>query len=241
MSRLISLLAIFITLATALPVEAARFSITPTVVAVYDSAYDPIVPAPIGSLGTHVFNYSGQVHVYQVQFLLSVSDLTGNEDSFGFASFDINLGARLSEIGTGWVRNDPPIDMNGNLPGGTGNNMFAVNGDTGLSNNDEKEMLIQMAAGPFSHAVDPRHAVGEVGSTYPVPFNLGSLFVTWSANRYSTLTLSNVQFGVKLTDGAFVGNQKGTVGRVVFGFPEPGTLAMAGMGVFALVLRRRNG
>jgi hypothetical protein len=220
--------------------QAGNFTITPTVVAVYDSAFTLIDPAPAGTLGTNVTIQPAGPLTYEVQFLMTLDSLAAGEDGFGLIGFNIDLGAGLSDSGdAGWTPNNPPVDTNGPTPGGTGNNMFGTNTDSGPSGTDEQGMLVQMATGQFTNAVDPRRAVGEAGSTFPVPFNLGTMFILWDNVTNATLSIGGAQFAVKMTDGSFVGNQAGTTGTVTFGVPEPTSIAMVGLSMVGLAFRRR--
>jgi hypothetical protein len=220
--------------------QAGVFNITPTVSAAFDTAFGPIANPP-GVPGTNIQG-TGGVAVYQVDFMLNVVSLGANEDSFGNTGFNIVLGPGLTDASNlGWQANNPAVDTNGALPGGTAN-MFGQNGDFGASNSDEQGILVSMATGAFTNAADPRRSVGE-----GTPYLLGSLFVQWDGVTTGSLTISGptgpAQFSAKMTDGSFVEGQ-GTTGVVTFSagvVPEPATFGLAGLSLLGLVLRRRNG
>jgi hypothetical protein len=215
---------------------AGVFSIDPEISAVFTTAYNPL-PNPAGVPGTNTPGIGGPA-VYLVDFYLSVSNLQGDEDSFGRAEFDVVWGpGHVDSDNVGWFAYNPMADLgagHGALPGVIVL-LFSINADGGPSNSDEQGIVVSMASGAFTRAADSRRAVGEDHRQL-----IGSLFVLWDGITYSQLSLDNVQFAVKLVDGSFVAGQPGTTGTVTFGVPEPGTLSLVGLGLIGLSLRRQH-
>jgi hypothetical protein len=230
------LLAVALIVTAATNAQAGVFSVTPVVSGAFDSAFNPI-PNPPGVpsvLGQPVVG-NGVPTVYQVDFYLKVESLAPGEDSFGLAGFNIELLPGLVDAADiGWTPNNPPVDTNGALPGGTGNNMFGTNTDSGPSGTDEQGMLVQMATGAFTSAQDPRRSVGEAD-----PFLIGTLYVEWDGTTTSALAVGGAQAAAKLANGSFVpGAALG--GSVAFVYvPEPSSVALAGLSLIGLAFRRR--
>jgi hypothetical protein len=219
---------------SALEVQAGSFRLVPSVLGWFDEAFNPIA-APVGNPGTPV--------VAQVEFDMFVDSLAAGEDGFGNVGFNINFGPGLSDFGdSNWQADNPTVDSNGPSPLGNVP-LYGQNGDFGGSATDEQGILVSMATGAFTNAVDPRRTVGEAGGQRGL---LGSVFVRWDGIGPAVLTIDGAQFSAKLTTGAFADvGQTSTITPLNFGggpiVPEPSTLAMAGLSLIGLVLRRRNG
>lgn len=217
--------------------QAAVIEVKPVVAGYFDSDFNPI---PDG--------HSASPVVVQVDVMMQVLSLAPGEDSFGTAAFSFDLYSYDSTLvpdpdAGGWAPNSPVVDSNGALPGGLVP-IFATNGDLGVDSQDLQGILVQMATGAFTNAVDPRRNVGEPGSPLGVPILLGSAFLEWSNNScYGVgITLNPLNVSVKLTNGAFV-PAVGVTSSVRMGVicPEPSSAVLLGSCLVGVVLRRRVG
>jgi hypothetical protein len=237
-------IALFIALAVGTSVisftHAAVISVQPQVGGFYTTTFDPIPPQPF---------YNHPV-VVQIDVFMEVLSLAPGEDSFGLAAFSFytegacNCQLKPSEDAGGWnPAPHPNVDSNGPAPGGLVP-LFATNADLGTSSVDYEGVLVQMATGAFTNALDPRRSVGEPGSPLGVPIMLGSAFFEWNGTGIGSITLDPVQAAVKRSDGIFVIAQAAPVQPVQLGpgdCPEPSSVVMLG-GMLALAgLRRQVG
>jgi hypothetical protein len=182
---------------------AAVISVQPVVAGYFDLAFNPIAPIPAGTNPNHPV-------VLQVDVMMQVQSLSPGEDSFGFANFGFQFGSGedpqgeiVPEPGDGWNANNPTVDSNGALPGGTVP-LFALNADFGFHPTDLQDITVSMASGAFTNAADPRRNVGETGSSLGSPIRLGSAFLRWDGLGLVTVRLTSLEVRAKLTDGSFV-------------------------------------
>jgi hypothetical protein len=211
--------------------EAGSFSVVPSIAGFFDEAFAPVPPPEPNT-------NPGIPYVVQVDFDVIVHDLAPGEDSFGNTGFNIAMTGPVADaFDLGWQANNPQVDSNGSLPLGMVA-LYAQNGDFGASSTDELGILVSMATGAFTNAADPRRNVGEPSGERGL---LGTVFVRWDGTAYGTVSVDGVQASVKLTSGAFVGNQEVFGGSIALGnfIPEPSSLALLGSCLAGIVLRRR--
>jgi hypothetical protein len=236
------------------PAKAAVVSVQPVVGGYFDTAFNPIpAPMPIG-MGTA---NTGVPTVVQIDIYMSVLELAPGEDSFGTAAFSIQhqgfpgfLGAIEPNVSAGGYNAYlyPLVDINGPVPPGANTPLFAQNADLGVSPTDLIGILIQMATGAFTNALDPRRNVGEpTGITLPSgdslagPMLLGSAYLTWNGLGMVQISLDPVQVSAKTTGGLFVAGQATPSAQIFIGFnvPEPSALAILSPVLAGIFLRRR--
>jgi hypothetical protein len=232
MSGILRIVLILISITTVIPANAAVIDVTLQIGGYYDA--DDFSPLPPPWQGLPCCDPV----VVQVDVYMAVLSLDPGEDSFGSAEFSIKpknqFGSQVVpdlDAG-GWAALPRISDTNGNAPGGIMPS-FAINADLGSDSQDYVDILVRMADGAFTNPADPRRNIGEPGSPYGYPMQIGSGFFEW--NNFGlppTFELEGLVVMAKTTTGQFV------PARTV---PEPGTLALASMGLFPLVLRRRNG
>lgn len=225
-------------------VQAAVISVQPTVAGYFDSAFNPI-PAPVGSPGSPV--------VVQLDVYMEVLSLLPGEDSFGTAAFSFRVDSDCPELGGvcvadvdagGWAANQlGNTDTNGASPGGV-LPVIAGNADLGTDSQDLQGILVQMATGAFTNAVDQRRRLGEAGSSsaFPVPLLLGSAFMEWNGLGQVKIGLSPIQVSAKLTNGQFVTALAPESAIITLGqcIPEPSSLVLLGSCFAGLAFRRRS-
>ena len=144
-----------------------------------------------------------------------------------------------------WTPNNPPLNRADQ--GGTSLNTFTLAADAGVSNSDY--VAITNAVDPANlgktfdpttgdPATDPRLTMGTTA-----PFKLGSLWIVPGVTQ-GQLNLLNASFLIAdVSSGQLITPATNiTVAPLVFGLPEPGALAMMGIGALGLIrakLRRR--
>lgn len=249
MKKFFALLAIAAIVVSVSVAQAAVINVQPRIVGILDPTTFAPIPGAVFTDKEYKKDPSVTSSVVaQIDIYMNVESLGAGEDSFGTAAFSVTYdglsGATVipdPEAG-GYAANPiPNVDSNGPAPGGLVP-VFATNADLGADAQDYVGILVQMATGAFTNAVDPRRTVGEVGSSLGSPILLGSAFFEWNGQGTANLTLNPVEVSAKDTAGLYVqGTASPVIGVTLIGIPEPGTLAMAGMSVMALAFRRRNG
>lgn len=232
MRKIFALLLTLSAVASAQFASAASYTLTPTVVASLadDGTFATVIPID-------VINTNGVPRIFQVDFLITTSDVQAGELGFALTGFNVGLSGGLTDVGGGWGPNTATVDSNGALPGGVVP-LFATNVDGGTPG-DLLGILTSIAGGVTNGAVDPRANVGKTA-----PALAGTVFVRWAADGLSTLNTNGVLFTTNSTTGQFlVPASPGAGAELVFGIPEPATCAMAGMGLIGMVaigLRRKK-
>jgi len=212
--------------------SAASFTLTPTVVAAFQpGTFDPIPGTP------DTQTLDGNDRVFQIDYNIGVSDLQPGERGFGSTGFNIILSPGLIEGGAGgWAANISTTDSNGLAPGGIVP-LYSTNADVGPSNSDLLGIFATIAGGISApNASDGRVKIGQPGGD---PY-VGSVFVQWTADVTSVLSSELPEFVVYLDSGQFGPTTIGQGGTLLFGIPEPSTIALGGMGLLGLVAVRRR-
>lgn len=213
------------------------------------TTFEPIAGASFSPKS--VPNQPGPV-VIEFQVLLTVESLAAGEDSFGHAAFAMEVSGATPTAAYGG-RPFPNVDTNGAPPPGATTPLFAQNADLGVSSEDYLGILVQMATGAFTNASDPRRNVGEAtGITLPTGEDLssgvwiGNAYALWDGSTPGSAFLRGpnqgdpVQVSAKDAGGQFVAGTSILNAPVIIGIPEPGTLALAGLSLIGLVLRRNG-
>ncbi len=210
------------------PVQAISLKISADIQGVYDEDFNPLP----------VQRYYGFPVIYQFDISFAVKSLAPGEDSFGGLAFNVDLYNFEDAYDVGWTRDNPVVDYNGFPPGGL-RYLFSTNADVGASDSDEQGILIQMEAGAFTSAFDPRRNVGEPGG---LPGYVGSLFLRHKGYPGAVMTISGIQYFAKTTTGQFTPPTMGFPVSKVVGWrgPEPSSLVLAGLGMMASICRRHQ-
>lgn len=227
MTRLFKgMLAIALVGLVAVGAQAGTFSVTPSVAGYFDAGFNPIpAPAPGTNPGSPV--------VIQVDINMEVLSLDAGEAGFANAGFNLVL-TGLTDL-AGWGPDSRTVDSNGALPGGVVP-LWATNVDAG-TNGDLQGILVSIAGG-VTGANDPRRKVGQAGG--PNGY-MGSVFLGWEGTTAASLDLVGLLTSANSTTGQFLQSRPGEPSTLTFGsaIPEPGTIALAGLSLVGLVLRRR--
>lgn len=205
---------------------AGTVEIIPSVVARFDNAIN-FNPLPLTSPpGGPIVDGPG---LYQVDFALKVSDLTGDETCFACAAFDIELSEGFADEIV-WLPDFPNVDPPGPgpiVPQWSLNQYLPI---------DSRIVICNNVGGPLA-ADDPRLSIGELGPEF-----FGSALVQWNGGGIDALTVANLEYSFRTVAGVFSAPQTGPDVAIQFGIPEPAGVTMA---MFVLVgmlgyLRTRN-
>lgn len=207
--------------------QAGSFTLTPVVSASYDLAFTQ------DAATRSTTDKAGGPGIWQVDIFMTVDSLEAGEAGFANTGFNAVFNGVSDGFDAGWTANSATVDSNGALPGGIVP-LFATNVDAGTPG-DELGILVSIAGG-VTGANDPRRKVGQVGG---VPGFLGSLFVQWDAVATGKLSIQDILFQSNSTTGQFGNTVSGISSEVIFGVPEPSTIAMAGLSLLGLAFRRR--
>jgi hypothetical protein len=205
--------------------HALTVTVTPTVTKAFDLAFADI---PLPDINT----FPGFAAIYQVDLMMSATNLQAGEAGFANAGFSVTLD-NLTDAAGGWQPNTTQVDTNGAAPGGL-QPLFATNVDGGTPG--DLQGILSSIAGGVTNAIDPRRTVGQTS-----PALLGSVFVQWDGVTPANFSTAGLLFSANSTTGTFLAEQQGTVESVAFGVPEPSTIVMAGLSMLGLAFRRRNG
>lgn len=242
------MLAIALVGLTATAAQAAVISVQPQIAAYFNPDFSPssFVPTPLPGGGT---TNAGGPTVVQIDVYMSVDELLPGEDGFGTAAFSVQAAGNLG--GQGQAGPDPEAggwaaaqhgntDTNGAAPGGVFP-LIATNADLGADSQDYEGILVQMATGAFTNALDQRRNVGEPGSPFGFPIFLGSAFYEWNGIGQVHFSLFPVEVSAKLTSGLFVPGVAPLSNVLTIGndVPEPSSMLLLGSCVAGMILRRR--
>jgi hypothetical protein len=216
--------------------SAVTIEVSPMIVAAFDTAGNAVnLPASSQHLpvGTSVF---------EVQLMLSVSDLAPQDQGFGNVSFNINTSGAIGQAGApfpaGYSPINPLVDHDGSaftaaVP------MFADNGDYGVGN-DLRDIVVGLDPLSLS-ASDSRF---QLGRSMPVP--IGKVYLSFNGESLESagdLSLF-LQGASTIRNGQLVLASNPTLSSEPLAFsvvPEPTTCILAhvvGMALAVCVPRR---
>lgn len=210
---------------------AQNYSITSAVTAAYE-----LDGTPLGFL-PNINGTVGQPYVYQVDFTFHASGFTGNQRGFGSMSFTVDAtGAGLMDpvgLPVGYQGSAETVDSNGASPGG----IVPLWADNSIFASNIAVAAIEVIASP--HPDDPRPLVGQGPGTL-----LGSLFVRWDGANVGSVETNILQAAYARADNGQLAVDDGIIlggSSLVFGVPEPTTVALVGLSLPAIVwLTRRR-
>jgi hypothetical protein len=192
--------------------------------------------------------------IYQIDFYLSISNITPGMRGFGNITWDLSLGPGVTQSADlpGWQSDASNTDTNGGAVGGSQALWFA-NADAGTPN-DLQGIIQTIAVIPNPIATDFRAKIGQTqGPTLNTVFPsvnqtgwaginqnmtyLGSVFLNWNTFTpaiYGVLTgASNAA-----ADGSLVVDPNPTFVNVFIGVPEPNSWLLFVVGASALAFVR---
>jgi hypothetical protein len=214
---------------------APTIDISPIVVGVYDTDGNALpLPSDLQKLDL-------AKRVFEVQFVLSVSDLAPEDQGFGNVAFSINTIGSLHQASApfpgGYSPINPLVDHDGKaltdlVP------WFADNSDLGIANDLDN---IVVGLDPVSLTL------GDVrlGSGQTVPVPLGKLFVAFDGVTPGTAGILSVSFeGVStIRDGQLFLAENPTLVSTALDFatvPEPSSVILSVLAIGTVKLRRKR-
>jgi hypothetical protein len=225
--------------------QAAVINVKPSLVTVFDAAFNDVTSTAIISNdnGNVLLAPSATPYTLQVDLSFTIGSLAATELGFGNAAFNVELGGALAQSAAapGWnPESGKTVDKNGAAPGGTVNK-WADNGDYGQAG-DLRGMVIGTDPPDFGPVgVDPRRAFGKSGDEY-----FGNVFLDIPGTAGAAGTFAIQGDGGSTYDAA---NKLVAAGTTVTGgllnisvqqVPEPSTLALLGLGSALLVFARKR-
>ena len=223
--------------------QAAVINVKPSLVTVFDAAFNDVTQTAIISNdnGNVLLAPSATPYTLQVDLSFTIGDLAATELGFGNAAFNVELGGALAQSAAapGWnPESGQTVDKNGAAPGGVVNK-WADNGDYGVAG-DLRGMVIGTDPPDFGPVgVDPRRVFGKNGDEY-----FGNVFLDIPGAGGSAGVIAIEGDGGSTYDAA---NKLVAAGTTVTGgsinfqvVPEPSTLALLGLGSALLVFARKR-
>ncbi len=226
-------------------VQAAVINIKPSLVKVFDAAFNDITSTAIDGInGNSLFlnpDAAGGTYTLQVDLSFTIGDLQPTELGFGNAAFNIGLDGQMTQSAAapGWnPESGKTVDKNGAAPGGIVDK-WADNGDYGVSG-DLQGMVIGTDPPGFGPVdIDPRRAFGKNGDEY-----FGTVFLDFPGVAGSTGGIYIEGAGGSTYDA---NNKLVAAGTTVTGgalnfqlIPEPSSAVLMGLsGILVVACGRR--
>lgn len=223
--------------------QSAVVSVFPRLGGAFNSDFTPVDASMIVSSGDDHIKLlpRDEKYVLQIDFLMTLTDLTPQQYRFASSRFDLNLlgAVSMNSDVPGWAADPTMLDTNGTLPGGLGPKWQTIC-DCGDSGADLLGIYIanypplpfDLGVAPYSNFDFP-HDDGEYA---------GSLYIEVAGDNPNGVVrvsgVSSMVFGVDGNPTAIDVENLG--GRFVIGVPEPSTLALLSVAAASALFMRRE-